>query len=427
MNITGTGGVTRIGRIFTPVPPVIDNGGTSSQDKGKQIEGNQQRHDSTPTSEVEEFLHIIKKSDYKVVNQLNQTLSKISMMYLLMCSEAHRDALVKFLRVAHVPQDIYVFQFKRVVNNIASSVSLGFIDNELPPEGRNHNKALHIYIECVDTIFSRVFMDTGLSLNVLPKSSLSKLTIEGLLMKPSKLVVRPFDGSRRSVIGEVDLPFKIGPHTFFITFYVMYIYPAYSCLLGRPLIHSVGAVTSTLHQRLKFFVNNKLVVVEGEEDIMLSHLMYFLYIKVGGEVHETSFQSFEVVNVEMVSPVKEVKTVEFPMVSWKDGRIVIEAGHPEGWGRVLDLPVNKHLSSLGYHSQPSTVKKTIPNVVEGQVLPLLDIFISVGHLVDKQISAVEEEEGGFSNNVGPVYQKMEGRELTKWTSTTIPEVTMIEK
>lgn len=39
-NITEIGGVTRSGRIFTSVPPAIDNGETSRQDKGKQIENN---------------------------------------------------------------------------------------------------------------------------------------------------------------------------------------------------------------------------------------------------------------------------------------------------------------------------------------------------------------------------------------------------
>lgn len=159
-----------------------------------------------------------------------------------------------------------------MVNNIASSLSLGFIDEELPIKGRNHNKALHISIECVDTVLSRVFLDTCSSLNVMPKSSLAKFTIEGVVMKPSELVVRVFDGSRRTVIGEIDIPIKIGPHTFFITFFVMDIHLAYSCLLRGPWIHLTGAVTSMLHQRLKFFISNKLVVVEGEEDIMVSHL-----------------------------------------------------------------------------------------------------------------------------------------------------------
>lgn len=195
-NMTGTGEVTRNERIFAPIPPVIDNNGPSAQEKGKQTKNAQQRQDSLPAIEVVEFLRIINRSDYRVVDQLNQTPSKILMLSLLMCSEAHRDTLVKFLKVSHVPQDISVCQFKGVVNNISVSISLGFNDEELPSKGRNHNKALHISIECVDTILSRVLVETRSSLNILPKSSLSKLTIKGLVMKPSERVVRAFDDSR---------------------------------------------------------------------------------------------------------------------------------------------------------------------------------------------------------------------------------------
>lgn len=145
---------------------------------------------------MEEFLRLIKKSDYKVVDQLNQTPSKNPMLALLMSSEYHREELTKFLRSAHDPQEIFVNQFGDIVANISISSCLGFNDDELPPEGRNHNKVLNISIEYADTVLSRVLVDTGSSLNVLPKNSLSKLTIKGLVMKPSSLVVRAFDGSR---------------------------------------------------------------------------------------------------------------------------------------------------------------------------------------------------------------------------------------
>lgn len=115
------------------------------------------------------------------------------MLSLLMYSVAHRDVLVKFLRATDVPREICVCQFEGVVNNIVASISLGFNDNELPPKGKNHNKALQICIKCMDIVLSIVLVDTCSSLNVLPKNSLSKLTIEGLVMKPSELVVRVFD------------------------------------------------------------------------------------------------------------------------------------------------------------------------------------------------------------------------------------------
>lgn len=155
--------------------------------------------------------------------------------------------LIKLLSMAHVPQGITINQFKGVVANIAAGTHLGFYDNYLPPEGKTHNKALHISIKCVDTIMSRVLVDPGSSLYVLPKNSLTKLIIEGLLMKPSKLVVKAFYGSLRIMVGGVDLPIKVEPYTFFTTFFVMDMFSAYSCLLGHPWIHSAGTVTSTLH------------------------------------------------------------------------------------------------------------------------------------------------------------------------------------
>lgn len=67
-----------------------------------------------------------------MVDQLNHTASKISILYLLLCSEAHRDALIKFLSAAHVPQEIIVNKFEGVVANIVASSHIGFCDNDLP-------------------------------------------------------------------------------------------------------------------------------------------------------------------------------------------------------------------------------------------------------------------------------------------------------
>ena len=85
---------------------------------------------------------------------------------------------------------------------------------------------------------------------------------------------------RKIVIREVDLPMKICLFLFHITFQVMDIHPTYSCLLGRPWIHEVGAVMSFLHQELKFVKNGKLVTMGGEEAMLVSHLSSFSYIDV---------------------------------------------------------------------------------------------------------------------------------------------------
>jgi len=45
----------------------------------------------------DEILKLIKRSEYKIVDQLLKTPSKISIMSLLVNSNAHREALMKVL------------------------------------------------------------------------------------------------------------------------------------------------------------------------------------------------------------------------------------------------------------------------------------------------------------------------------------------
>lgn len=150
----------------------------------------------------------------------------------------------------------------------------------------------------------------------------------------------------------MDLPIKVGSHTFFVTFYNMYIYPVCSCLLGHPWIHSVRAITSTLHHKFNFIVNGKLITIEGEEDILVSQLSSFRYIEVGGEIHKTPLQAYKIVIMKMAPLHNEVsKKYEFPMSSLKDAKTMVEVDHPKGWGRVLELSVNKHISGIGYQSR----------------------------------------------------------------------------
>ncbi|GAU52002.1 hypothetical protein TSUD_418060, partial [Trifolium subterraneum] len=299
--------------VETPIPPLIsvdniaDNSkilrsgrilpGVVQEKTGSPVEKTQ-IPDSSGTSErvyedSDEILKMIKRSEYKIVDQLLQTPSKISILSLLMNSDAHRDALMKVLDQAYVNHDVTLGQFGSIVGNVTACNNLSFSDEELPEKAKDHNLALHISVICKSDALSNVLVDTGSSLNVMSKFTLDKLAYCGAPLRPSALIVKAFDGSRKSVIGEIDLPISIGPYEFQITFQVMDIQASYSCLLGRPWIHEAGAVTSTLHQKLKFVREGKLVIVNGEEDVLVSHLSAFSYIS--ADVKDgTSFQGLSI-------------------------------------------------------------------------------------------------------------------------------------
>jgi hypothetical protein len=139
-------------------------------------------------------------------------------------------------------------------------------DEELPPDGRGHMNALYISVKYNSRLVSRALIDNGSSLNVCPKDTLIRLKVDLSQIRPcSNLIVRAFDGTKRTMEGIINLPLEMGPTIFDVVFHVMDIKPSFNFLLGRPWIHGAGAVPSTLHQKVKFMIDNCLITINGEE------------------------------------------------------------------------------------------------------------------------------------------------------------------
>ena len=79
-------------------------------------------------------------------------------------------------------------------------------------------------------------------------------------------------------------------------FQVMDISSSYNYLLGRPWIHIVGAVPSTLHQKIKFVIKGQLVSIAAEEDMIAATSSGAPYIEVDEKAMECSFRSLEFIN-----------------------------------------------------------------------------------------------------------------------------------
>ncbi|XP_071912384.1 uncharacterized protein [Coffea arabica] len=182
---------------------------------------------------------------------------------------ASPDALLEVLTKAQIPRDISVDNFSHVVGNVLFTKQITFSDEELPSEGIGHNKALYIVVRCNGKMLPKVLIDNGSALNICPWSTLEKLGLQDVKLRPSGTIVRGFDGAQREPIGEIDLVVEMGPAQFQITCQVMHFSSVYNVLLGRPWIHKSGAVPSSLHQLLKFVVNDKLITIFAEEDCLV--------------------------------------------------------------------------------------------------------------------------------------------------------------
>ncbi|GAU40248.1 hypothetical protein TSUD_219590 [Trifolium subterraneum] len=403
--------------VETPIPSLISVDNIADNSKilrsGRILPGTVQGKTGNSVEKVyedsDEVLKMIKRSEYKIVDQLLQTPSKISILSLLMNSDAHREA-PREIHQAYVDHDVTLGQFGSIVGNVTACNNLSFSDEKLPDRGRDHNLALHISMSCKFDSLSNVLVDTGSSLNVMSKITFDKLAYRGATLRPSALIVKAFDGSRKSVIGEIYLPISVGLYEFQITFQVMDIRASYSCLLGRPWIHEAGAVTSTLHQKLKFVREGKLVIVNGEEALLVSHLSAFSYIGIDVE-DGTAFQGL---SVEEGSSEK----AKAPMKSVKDAQKVIQGDGASHWGRLLQLAENQKKEGLG--CTPST-KLNKPNMVRK---PIADIFRGAGFInAPPETNAIIEHEGEEE----PLSFVTPGGICCNWVTVDVPSVTPLSK
>ena len=61
-----------------------------------------------------------------------------------------------------------------------------------------------------------------------------------------------FDGRVVIPEGQISLPVNMKDKEVMVTFIVVYSFSPYTAILGRPWIHAMGVVPSTLHVKVKF-------------------------------------------------------------------------------------------------------------------------------------------------------------------------------
>ncbi|XP_027166352.1 uncharacterized protein LOC113766349 [Coffea eugenioides] len=426
--------ITRSGRIIEE--PAVD-------------ESSKAKESATPTKPVvtdEEafnFLKMLKKSEYKVIEQLDKMPAQISMLNLLMTSELHRIALLKVLNEAQVPKNSPIDKFTNVVEHVLAPNRISFSDEDLTAEGIGHNKALYISVRCNGKLLPKVLIDNGSALNICPWNTLIKLGFQEAKLPPSTTVVRGFDGAKREPMGEVDLVLEIGP----AQFQVMDFSSVYNVLLGRPWIHTSGTIPSSLHQMLRFVVNGQLITVFTEDDCTM--------IVNSGTNGENSIESLvsphhvvDIVSVGWISKEKLVVEMNLPETSVMMAKEMIRGGYEMGKGlgrnlqgvlEPIELQGKKDTFGLGFKptarnkkemSDRKRVEKegrqlimsipplycTFPypsEVIRSEVDPIKEVEVILSELVVGVISEGEPLED-------PGFPEVPIKAMKNWTSDFLP-------
>jgi hypothetical protein len=125
---------------------------------------------------------------------------------------------------------------------------------ERPDEGmKNHLKPLFIQTKVNDVGINKVLINGGAAVNLMPEFLLSKIGKFSSDLHPHYIVLSDYEGETGCSLGAIQVEVAVGSTVRPTLFLVVASKANYNILLGREWIHGVGAVPSTLHQRLSIW------------------------------------------------------------------------------------------------------------------------------------------------------------------------------
>ncbi|CAA7061849.1 unnamed protein product [Microthlaspi erraticum] len=153
-----------------------------------------------------------------------------------------------------------------------------------------HHDALVISLTIANSLMKRTLVDNGSSTNILFMDAYKGLGLDenALTRKSTPLV--GFSGEVKQTIGEVTLPVYAGGINRQTKFLILDCATAYNAIMGRPWIHDMGAVPSTLHQTIKFPTPWGVKEIKGEQEHARSCYQTTLKGK-GHELYQLEIQS----------------------------------------------------------------------------------------------------------------------------------------
>ena len=76
-----------------------------------------------------------------------------------------------------------------------------------------------------------------------------------------------FEGKMVVPRGQVRLPVQTGSDVVEVDFIVVDAFSLYTVIMGRPWLHSLGAVSSTLHQKVKYPSEGQVLEIVGSQSM----------------------------------------------------------------------------------------------------------------------------------------------------------------
>ena len=130
-----------------------------------------------------------------------------------------------------------------------------------------HDDALVVTLRICGYDVKRVMIDQGSAVEIMYPD-----LFKGLGLKPEDLSTYSsplvsFEGKMVVPRGQIRLPVQTGLDVVEVDFIVVDAFSPYTAIMGRPWLHSLGAVSSTLHQKVKYPSEGQVLEIVGSQSM----------------------------------------------------------------------------------------------------------------------------------------------------------------
>ncbi|XP_075665793.1 uncharacterized protein LOC142635541 [Castanea sativa] len=144
-----------------------------------------------------------------------------------------------------------------------SRQSIAFDDDDLEGTTQPHHDALIVTARIRGFIVKKIMIDQGSGADVMYLDLYKGLSLKNGDLSKYDTPLMGFDGHMVTPEWQISLLVIMGGREVIVTFIVVASFSLYTAIFGRPWIHDMGAVPSTLHVKVKFIIDEGITVIRG--------------------------------------------------------------------------------------------------------------------------------------------------------------------
>ena len=142
---------------------------------------------------------------------------------------------------------------------------MGFSDEDKIETIQPHDDTLVITLRIGGYDVKRVMVDQGSAVEIMYPNLYKGLSLRAKDLTPYSSPLVSFEGKVIVLKGQIRLPVQTDSETMEVDFIVVDAYSPYTVIVARPWLHTLGAVSSTLHQKIKYPSEGQFEEILGDQ------------------------------------------------------------------------------------------------------------------------------------------------------------------